>query len=476
MILSQSKKRHIYTKKMREKSIKNKIISVEKVFAIYIFVAGLFFSVLIPAWQVPDEYSHLSMMMENTGNSGFEDTFFHNFGMNADRVRHNEEERLYFYELKDAITVKPAYEPIYPKALNLDIIDRLPATIGFYIGMLFRVSPIINMELADLFALMFYTVSCYYAIKIMPIKKEVLGIFMAMPMAIQQAASISYDAVLLPVIYIFISYIFYIKYESKTVRLKDITVLFVCLLIIANIKIPYVLLVGLIFIIPLDMFYIQIGKKLINKKILIKCRIPVIIIGIIASVFVLYLKQDSIYIRIILGTTCELKRTIELIFDTIIDKYEFLLTTSVGGFGWLDASVSVAFVVFFYLFILLLSLTKNGIDKNEIRIMESFILMVLFCVMTHFTFISMFNHTVTITRDGYEHSLGNYNVIEMLYSIPYIGGLQGRYFIPFIPLIYYAMPGKIKIHKYVKNISIMLFELITFGYSILVLLNRYWVI
>ena len=98
--------------------------------------------------------------------------------------------------------------------INVAVIKHLPATIGIYIGIIFGLPAFWVLQLGELFALLFYSYICYKALQIMPIKKNMMAWFMIFPMALQQAASINYDAVLIPLCYLFISYMLYLKYEK----------------------------------------------------------------------------------------------------------------------------------------------------------------------------------------------------------------------------------------------------------------------
>lgn len=129
-----------------------------------------------------------------------------------------------------------------PKKITVAVIKHLPATIGIYIGIIFGLPAFWVLQLGELFALLFYSYICYKALQIMPIKKNMMAWFMIFPMALQQAASINYDAVLIPLCYLFISYMLYLKYEKTYIELRDIIGIILIWGIITYIKIPYILL------------------------------------------------------------------------------------------------------------------------------------------------------------------------------------------------------------------------------------------
>ena len=87
----------------------------------------------------------------------------------------------------------------------------------------------------------------------------------------------------------------------------------------------------------------------------------------------------------------------------------------------------------------------------------------------------MVNHTIMVTLFGSEQSKELYNIREALYQIPYIGGLQGRYFLPFLPLLFLPLPTIKEVKKHVIMIGIIVGEVCIMGYTIFLLLNRYWI-
>ena len=74
---------------------------------------------------------------------------------------------------------------------------------------------------------------------------------------------------------------------------------------------------------------------------------------------------------------------------------------------------------------------------------------------------------------GSEDMDGTYVVREALYQIPYIGGLQGRYYLPFLVLPFIALPEikcRVKGKTWVAALYIMIGIIVSAG----VLYRRYW--
>ena len=94
--------------------------------------------------------------------------------------------------------------------------------------------------------------------------------------------------------------------------------------------------------------------------------------------------------------------------------------------------------------------------------------------MTLLIMLSMVNHTIMVSLFGAENLDKTYHIREALYQIPYIGGLQGRYFIPFIPLMFLPVPQVKQVKRSSMIVIISVFQILIYGYSIALLLDRYW--
>ena len=92
--------------------------------------------------------------------------------------------------------------------------------------------------------------------------------------------------------------------------------------------------------------------------------------------------------------------------------------------------------------------------------------------------LAMFDWTATIC--GYQN-LEKCSILELsniMASIPVIGGVQSRYFVPVIPLILLPMYSK-KITSYISKINmwflILIYYFIIFIYLFILILCRYWI-
>lgn len=449
----------------------------ETKFAVIMFTFGLVMMFLIPTWQTPDEYTHLKYIGKTIGNENFADILAKDVGINGGRIMTHYEQKVDQKEMINALSKMPSYDKndVLPRRMSLSILKHLPATIGILIGIVFGMPTFWVLQMGELFALAFYVFVCYYALKLVPIKKEVYTVILMMPMALQQAGGIGYDSVLLPICFFWISYVLHLKYKEE-ISMKEMVLLFVLWGIITYIKMPYVFLILLIFILPIEKIKLRCGKIVINGNV-VKRHLGVAALGVICmSAGTFYLLRKNFWIQLVVGLLKEWKRTIYLLKATIEMWGGSILRSSVGNFGWLDTPILPSVVVIVYIVIVLLA-TTNGDKKNEntMTLRDRIVIWGTVSVLCLFTMFAMVNHTIMVTFYGSELAEGTYDIRTALYQIPYIGGLQGRYFLPYISLFFIPLPQL----KQVKNRSVWsfvsIFETLLFGYIVYVLLARYWI-
>ena len=442
------------------------------------FFFGVIVSVMIPPWQTPDEVAHLTVIGEGFKNENLAREILSDINLGNDRIRFNYDEKLNVEDWKESISSPAKYNrsECLPNGISFSIVKHLPSSLGIMLGVVLKLPAFWVLELGELFALVFYVFACALAIKIMPIKKEVLMMFMAFPMTIQQAASISYDAVVLPLGFIFIAYIFYLRFRENNIKFKEIIALFAIIILIAYIKPPYIFLALLLLLLPKEKFYLKIKRLVIDGDFIKRWRILASILFLGLIILAIYFLRENFWINLVYSAAAEFLRTGHLFLNTFIVWGKYLSVSSVGQFGWLESSVPFIFVVFTYLIIIFLSITSNVNDKSEKALLSTksrIFLVFVFFVLASFVMLSMINHTVTVTLFGRETNDIIYNIREALHQIPYIGGLQGRYFLPLLPLPFLALPEikcKIKNKEWIVLAYIILACIITIN----VLIFRYW--
>lgn len=453
-------------------------IRIETYVAIFMFLMGVIMMNLVPTWQTPDELTHLGMIGSEIGK---EDAFSYilyedaEFGMN--RIMGNPDEKVDRAELAEAMTGTPQYnrEEMMPESMGISIVRHLPATLGILLGILLGLPTYWVLLLGELCALLFYVLICHTALKIMPIKKELFAIVMLMPMALQQAGSLNYDAVVLPLCFLLIAYIFKLKFQDE-ITLMDFVKLLGIWLVITYIKMPYCLIIFLVFILPIEKIHVRVGKLEINELFIRKVRVPVCIFGMIIAGVAVYLLRDVFYVEMILSLITEWKRSLYLFFQTGVTHTGSLIVSTVGNFGWLDTPIRGDFALMVFVMITAFALVNND-NKTEVqlRTWDRIVIWGTAIALCVFTATAMINHTIMMILYGSEWADKTYDIRSALYQIPYIGGIQGRYYLPFVSLLFIPLPQVKRINKKIVWSAVALFEIVMFIYIIHKLLGRYWI-
>lgn len=113
----------------------------------------------------------------------------------------------------------------YRATIASSIFEYFPGTLGMTLGRILGRSVRFNIFLAKLFCFMFYVVIVFWAIKISPYFKSVIAFAALLPMSLYQATGITYDSVVMAISLLILALFF----RARTERLSsgEIIILFV---------------------------------------------------------------------------------------------------------------------------------------------------------------------------------------------------------------------------------------------------------
>lgn len=453
-------------------------IQLEKKVAIFMFVVGFVMMILIPTWQTPDEYTHLNQIGRSIGRDvKFAEVIYDNINIKIDRILGNYDQKVDIEETTESMQAIPEYsrKELMPKSIDISVIKHLPATLGVFFAILLGLPAFWVLQLGELFSLLFYVFVCYRALQIMPMRKELFAMAMLIPMALQQAGSINYDSVVFPLCFYLIAYIFKLKFQEE-INLRHFVKLLVIWLLVTYIKMPYGLLILLVFIIPMEKICIRFGNFEINETLIKKIRIPACIFGGIFGVTVLYFLRNIFFIELVLVMLKEWKQSLYLLVETGKNFSKMMITSSVGNFGWLDTPIYFGGAILVYVVIASLAMVNSDEKvQTKLRRWDKVVIWVTAIMLCLFTTIALVDHTVRVILYGWEWTNDTYDIQTALYQIPYIGGIQGRYYLPFVSLLFLPLPQFKQVKRKNSWLIFSIFEVVLFAYIICVLLNRYWI-
>ena len=314
--------------------------------------------------------------------------------------------------------------------LNVPIIAHLPQAIGVSIGILSGMGATTTLYLGKIFGLLFYILCVYIAIKITPIGKKIIFFVALLPYSIETATSLSYDCVVLGLALLMIGYSLYLGYKKDKVKWKDIFIWYLMVCWIGPCKVIYVLIGGLILIVP--------KRKFNTSKTYYIGIFGTIVVGIV-SVLV---TRMSFVSSIITGTTEEYY-TLDMFLQNIphglylignaIHSYtgQYLLQMFGSMYSWMDINLPFWFTSIYIVLMFFMSFEDNGmgvmVNKKDVIILGGIIVLVCGGIVAGL----MFGWT---PKDAVA-----------------VEGIQGRYFLPILPLGMLLVGNKLPI--YVKNVE-----------------------
>lgn len=442
-------------------------------FIFLIFITVNIFSFMFPVYQVPDEMKHIQLTYDELNQ---EKEVFYEYGDFVDTIRmygvYDEKvnyDRYFNFDLK----LQNNLELKLPK---ISIIRHLPQSFGIIIGHFLNLPVIVTLALCEFLAVCFYTLACAITLKLMPVKKNVMKFIMILPILIQQMGSMSYDVTLISLSFIFIAYILNLKFKKDKIDYKDALIALGLLFCIGIIKIPYILLGLLVFLLPLN----KINILGIDKEFIKKHRILFIILTIVVIILGMIVALKMSYGRILLAFITHPIELFKTLFETLKAHGTGLAYTICGNLGWLDIPVSMLYCAFIVLTGIFLVFTKEKEEeKMDFSIKDRLIIILISIIMFVVTILSLYGWT--LQKNGIT-DINLWSFKEMIdyikNNIVAVDGLQGRYFIPIIPVVCLCLSSK-KISKLTKNINMNILNIIFYSvviiYMFIVVLFRYWI-
>ncbi|MDR3222753.1 MAG: DUF2142 domain-containing protein [Methanobrevibacter sp.] len=293
----------------------------------------------------------------------------------------------------------------------------------FKICELLNLSPLLLMYFGRLINLIIYIIIVYYGIKLLPLGKNMFLLIVLMPMSLSEAASLSADSLNMALSFFTTCLFLKLALNKEKIQRNDVVLLSLSLLGIALSKQIYILL-GLLF-------FMILKSNFDNKKDIITHFLPIILPSSITVVIWNFISGYSGIINSMVSFQSSngfnTSNFLNMVIDTIIMKFNYIITSFVGYFGWLTKCYPLPiFLVYLYLIILvivpLIETTKFQLSAKQ-KIINFLI----------FSLGSLVLFTISFSWEPVGSKI--------------INGIQGRYFIPFIPLFFLVLQNK-KINNY----------------------------
>ena len=386
----------------------------------------LIFTFLVPPFQKPDEQTHYEQSLiiskgfvscnKKSNNTILIEKKYVDFIKTPylDILTHGKGKLPIDVFLNDLFSTKQNDQKIN---FNIDhlcsfpIISYLPQAFTLTISSLFNLNPISSLYFGRLFmSVIGYFWFLFLYKKIAKNYKMVLLFVFALPMSLHQISSLSYDTIHVMLALTFFMLIMNYRLLKKIDFWQYLKLFFILFLFLLSKKVGYEVFFLFIFLIPLE----------------IK---PVIISSIIFAPFYFMSKSSGIYdlpyfsnnqvfdpmrqIHFLLSNPINI---IKVLAVTTIQRFGFYLQSLIGIFGWLEYGLDPLSYLLYGLFFIYVISNTNLVGKHILSKKKNVLL-----------FVALFISYIFILLLGFVF----YTVKGTL--IP--GGIQGRYFIPFVPFI-----------------------------------------
>jgi len=401
-----------------------KKMSLEKIFVLIIIPIGLAFTFLQLPKLKPDEPYHFYRAYDIVNGNVYPKK---NSETNISEIEVpvgyiNQVSTLTYQNIHKNAFKKIDYaetDIVYSTAAGYSLVTYLPSALALAICKIFSFSGVIAMYMARLFNLIITIIIGYFTIKKVPIGKAIFFVLMLNPMFLHQATAINTDALVNVLSFAFIAYILYLKFNAKQVKIRTLLLLFAMLIVITLGKLVYFPLVLLLLMIP--------KEKIVNKKNIV-CIVTLIIINIILILLsqMVHYELPDIYMSSTMGAkevVIEIVKNplkyLKILGNTIEQMGFEYITTFAGRYqDWYETeSKSPAVIIYLIIMVLCVIYDKNKSDeKYEISKKDKWIFFIAVFIIINLIFFA-FYMSYDLSREKF------------------IIGIQGRYFIPVVPMI-----------------------------------------
>lgn len=386
--------------------------------AILIFVAGLLFVFVNPPMQAPDESAHF-FRAYSIGHGHFYYDQYEDYPNDADLLCNEFPANFnFFHPVVNGQTIAGCFTNYQTKlaseaesasnaSTNIQqTVPYLPQATGIFIASLLKADALTTLYVARLANLLFYSICCYVALRVVKRFRFVLFAFMLTPISLFLAGSASSDAVLNGLMWLFIAICL-----GENVSKKRMAVLAVCFGILCAARMTNLLLLPFVLLLPLDE---KNKKKLIY--IISACFVAMVGLTALQNAQAEWFGNygDVPYYHDAIQPANQLKFILQypLRYALVLvgALYKNMFTLFEGGlFGWLDANVT--FTSYFAPFLFLLAAFCSVQEGKQLKKKESVLLGVIAVLFYGGIYTGMY-----VTSTGIQ--------------LPHINGVQMRYLLP----------------------------------------------
>lgn len=415
-----------------------KNIKAEKLFLMTVPIVCLFFLITMPTFKNHDEYYHWLKAYEiSTGNlmtpienniqgsmmpEGVSKVFPNSEWINMDYKMVQEKLEVTLEKDKQGI-LNPETAALY------SFIQYIPQATGIALARLVTDNVYLITYAGRLVNLLVALILLYFAIKIIPFGKKLILIPAMIPIALEGFTSLSPDAMTISMAFLYLAYILNLAFgEKQQINWKDKFLLLLMSIVIALCKIVYIPLVGLILLIPKEKFKGGTNKsKILNFIVIAGIALAVNLLWLgISSKYLSNFREGDSQIQVALLFQNPIQYIQELLYTINLYGNNYVMSLFGMEIGWGELVKIHSIVPYVLMGIyLLVAITDNDI-KNKFKIYQLVWMVLVVLAIVALIFTSLYVQWTTV---------GSFS----------IEGVQGRYFLPILPLIMFLLGSTIKV-------------------------------
>lgn len=416
----------------------------EWIFVTMALLLGIAYMLLIPPYVVPDEGSHFvtayaksSPLLGKTAEDENGNVILSPEAASYLARQENPTHSTYPNYIrgllgKDGNTLNESVSS--RKALNVSTLGYVPQIMGLIIGRLFHFNSEWLFLSGRIGALLWYCFIMFWSIRLIPgFAKNILMVAGLTPMTMQLAMSYNYDSVLIGAVFFLTAYLLYLAYDNRKqkVSLWDCIWIMVALIVIVPLKVVYIPVLGLGLLIPAEKFG-GIRGKIYAGGIFLATSAAALLATRLSTLLRMAEASESAHG---LAATYSLAEclgnpvhTVVIFWNTLCQNFAYYVETMLAnGLGWLEISMP-GVITYGFMLLLLLSILRTKEEEKFWKYGERIWFFVMAAGSAFLVCLALLLDWTSI-------------------DAAVISGIQGRYFIPLIPLVLLALQNRVILLK-----------------------------
>ncbi len=312
--------------------------------------------------------------------------------------------------------------------------SRIATTAGILIGRALSLNSLLTFYLGRIFNLILFSFLAFLAIRIIPFGSKIIAAISLLPMSISLAASYSYDSAIMGLAFLLIALLLRAISMQGQIKVREVIPILLVSFLLAPLKLVYAPLVIIGLFIPRKRFGSVYWEFLFKISLILVCLISIIIWQIpnlggflgaennaATAPTHADLAESEASSPTLLFLFMHPFRTLMVFAKTLYKTGGWLIDTTIGSsLGWFQPSIIAPwFIAPAYIVLLFAASQRYSANSKIISLNRKVLFGIVFLICATLLFSVFYLTTIADTHD----------------SASVILGMQGRYFIPILPLL-----------------------------------------